>query len=110
MDHAKCGHPVFSALNNCDPLFDMHLKFCCQVRIPNFTYLVRSVFELSRSNTQEWNINYSVRHGFSRTAEVLSNILLIGEMLVTRGEWISLTNSGPFAILVFFIYNGYHHM
>ncbi|GBM40012.1 hypothetical protein AVEN_217608-1 [Araneus ventricosus] len=29
---------------------------------------------------------------------------------VTGGEWISVTNSRPCAILVFFIYNGYHHM
>ncbi|GBN35877.1 hypothetical protein AVEN_205111-1 [Araneus ventricosus] len=57
-----------------------------------------------------WNINYSLRYGFSRTAEVFSNILIIGEMLVTGGEWISLTNSEPCAILVFFIYNGYYHM
>ncbi|GBO12524.1 hypothetical protein AVEN_80839-1 [Araneus ventricosus] len=31
-------------------------------------------------------------------------------MLVTGVEWISLTNSRPCEVLVFFIYNGYHHV
>ncbi|GBL99821.1 hypothetical protein AVEN_162831-1 [Araneus ventricosus] len=58
-------------------------------------------FFLDESQCQPWRQNEdSVRCGFSRAAEVLSNSLIIGDISIPLLSLTSLTNSRPCAILV----------